>query len=39
MTYTDFALLSGLYDTDFTSTPQYEQLLIDFPLGVTLQGV
>lgn len=31
--YTDFSLLSGLYDTNFISTPQYEQLLIDFPAG------
>lgn len=28
----DFSPLTDLYDTDFTNTTQYEQLLIDFPL-------
>lgn len=29
----------GLYDTDFTSTPPYEELLIDFSHWVTTKGV
>lgn len=39
MTYTGFALLLGMYDTDFTTTSQYEQLLIDFPPGITPKGL
>lgn len=39
MSFIKFALLLRLYDTDFPSTPQYEQLLIDFPPGITAKGV
>lgn len=35
LSFTNFSLMSRLYDTDFTSTPKYENLLIDFPLKVT----
>lgn len=38
MSYTKFSLLTGLYDTDYSSIPKYEQLLIDFPFGVTPGG-
>ena len=33
--YTPFALLMGLYDTDFTDTNYYDELLIDLPPRVT----
>lgn len=39
LSYTKFSLLMGFYDTDFTSTPKYEDLLIDFLAGVTPKGV
>lgn len=39
LSYNDFSLLSELYDSNFISTPQYEQFLIDFPVGVTTKGV
>lgn len=39
LSYTDFSLLLGLYDTDFISTPQYEELLFDFPASITIKGV
>lgn len=35
LTYIEFALLLRIYNTDFTGILQYEQLLIDFPPGVT----
>lgn len=35
MSYTDFSLLMELYNTDFISTFEYEELLIDFPTAVT----
>lgn len=39
MTYTEFSLLSGIYDTNFTSRLLYEKLLIDFLVGVTPKDV
>lgn len=39
MSYTKFALLFGIYDTDFTSTPQCKKFLIDFSPSVTLRGI
>lgn len=39
LTYMEFTLLSGICDIDFFSTPQYEQLLIGFPPGVTPKGL
>lgn len=39
MLHMEFALLSGLYNTDFTDTPQYKQLFIDFPLAVSAKEV
>lgn len=34
-----FSLLLGIYDADFIRTPQYKQLLIDFPPGIAAKGV
>lgn len=39
ISYIEFSLLSGLYDIDYTSTPQYEEPLIDFLSGVTAKGM
>lgn len=35
---TNFSLLVGMYDTDYTLTQQYEELAIDFSQSTTPEG-
>lgn len=39
MNYTNFSILLGIYDTDFSVTKQCEELTINFPLGTTTKGI
>lgn len=39
LSYTDFSLLLGIYDTNFTVTEQYKELAINFPPGTIAEVV